>query len=289
MGNFAVNAAVAHAEGSARGERSQLSASGITLEMFLGALGSAVDRLLLGQRDAIEQTAVNRFEAEPGVAIPGIQVTRAADDPKGRFVDGTPEYSLHLPALRRLFPEARFIHLLRDPRDVVRSMLNFHAAFGRELVPGEEEAWNYWLRTVRACVAAERGWGSGVVMRVRYRDLVEDSRATVGRILEFLDEPWAYPCLEPLRARINSSSDSSGADGASSCDSSPVRVEAERLYAELGAAERVGVDGDVAAAAALDAAFFARVAHFAAVDGEFVRLLQRVRVLEEQALAARAR
>lgn len=289
MGLFAVNAAVAHAEGSARGERSQLSASGVSLDLFLSTLGRAIDGLLLGQRHAVEAAAVSRFEADPSIAVSGLQVTRSADEPKSRWVDGTPEYSLYLPALRRLFPEARFIHLLRDPRDVVRSMLNFNAAFGIELVPGESEAWAYWLRTVRACVAAERAWGAGVVRRVLYRDLVEDSKTAVEGILEFLGEPVAYECLEPLRARINSSSNPDHSAAASLQSRSEAGAEAVSLYAQLEADGQAGVPGEGAAAAELDEAFFERVAHYRAVDGEYVRLLQRVRGLEEQLLATPAR
>lgn len=289
MGLFAVNAAVAHAEGSARGERSQLSASGVSLDLFLGTLGQAIDGLLLGQRDTVEAAAVSRFEADPSIAVPGLQVTRSADEPKGRWVDGTPEYSLYLPALRRLFPGARFIHLLRDPREVVRSMLNFHAAFGIDLVPGESEAWDYWLRTVRACVAAERAWGSGVVRRVRYRDLVEDSKTAVEGILEFLGEPIVYECLEPLQARINSSSNPDRSEPASAGSPSQAGAEAMDLYAELEAAGPVGVAGDPGFVAALDEAFFERVAHYRAVDGEYLRLLERVRILEELSLATPAR
>lgn len=284
IGNFAVNAAVAHADGSARGERSQLSASGISLDLFLGTLGEALDRLLLGQRGAFEKVATARFEEDPAAAAPGIQIARTADDPKQRWVDGTPEYSLQMPALRRLFPEARFIHLVRDANEVVRSMMKFQAAFGIELVPNEAEAWSYWTRTVRACLAAERGWGAEVVLRVRYRDLVSESEATLARILQFLGEPWAPECLDPLAVRINSSSDAPG-PGIGRPDARAARLEAESLEAELKRTPASGPVGDPSIAASLDAAFFARVKHFREVDGEFVRLLQRVRALEDQLAA----
>ena len=48
---------------------------------------------------------------------------RRAKDSVGR---GTPEYSLHICGLLKLFPQARFVHVFRDVDAVVRSMVNFH-------------------------------------------------------------------------------------------------------------------------------------------------------------------
>src|SRR4030095_6550257 len=56
---------------------------------------------------------------------------------KTRWVDGTPEYSWHIYGLRRLFPGALFIHIVRDALSVVRSMLNFHRVAGTQLVASE--------------------------------------------------------------------------------------------------------------------------------------------------------
>ncbi len=45
-----------------------------------------------------------------------------------RWGDKTPEYINHLPALKTLFPDAQFIHIVRDGRDVALS--EFKAPFG---------------------------------------------------------------------------------------------------------------------------------------------------------------
>src|SRR4029077_17277586 len=69
----------------------------------------------------------------------------------------------------------------------------------------EQQAYDYWLRTVRACFKAERAYGSRVVYRMLYRDLVGDSARTLRLLLDFLQEPYEPACLEPLQHRINSS------------------------------------------------------------------------------------
>jgi hypothetical protein len=128
-----------------------------------------------------------------------------AAGPKTRWVDGTPEYALHICGLRKLFPQASFVHVFRDVDAVVRSMVNFHRATGIQLVANEEEAYKYWLRTVTACLKAEEAYGAQVVYRLRYTTLLEDPESALRSLLNFLGEPYSAKCLEPLSERINSS------------------------------------------------------------------------------------
>ncbi len=124
--------------------------------------------------------------------------------PKERWVDGTPEYSFHICGLRKLFPEARFVHVFRDVGAVVRSMVNFHRVAGVQLVEkNEEHAYRYWIRTVTACLLAERAYGPHIVHRIRYVDLMDNPESTMRALLNFVNEPYAERCLEPLAERIN--------------------------------------------------------------------------------------
>src|SRR5207244_4727258 len=114
------------------------------------------------------------------------ETQRSESNPKTRWADGTPEYSLHIYGLRKLFPDALFVHLFRDVSAVVRSMLNFHRVAGTHLVANEEEAYRYWLRTVRACLKAERAYRPGVVYRMPYAALVEHPERGMSRLLYLL-------------------------------------------------------------------------------------------------------
>src|SRR4029453_11112594 len=158
MGDFVIDVAVAHQVGAARGHLSILSAMNITRDELLADFGRTINDLILSHRSDLERTRA---------AISSLPefMRRPMSEAKMRWVDGTPEYSLHIYALRKLFPEAVFIHVLRDVRDVVRSMLNLHRLTGIQLVANEEEAYKYWLRTVKACVQAENAYGSNVVRR----------------------------------------------------------------------------------------------------------------------------
>jgi hypothetical protein len=189
MGNFAISVAVGHRVGTARGDRAVLSAMEIGRDELMAQFGRSINQLILAHRNHL-----NRKRKLP-----------ISSEPKSRWVDGTPEYSVHIFGLRKLFPEALFIHIVRDARDVVRSMLNFHRLAGTPLVANEEHAYKYWLRTVKGCVEAEQAFGPRVVLRLSYQQLINDSEAAMRTLLDFVGEPYERECLEPLAQRMNSS------------------------------------------------------------------------------------
>jgi hypothetical protein len=196
MGEFAINVASSYQIGAARENRTVLSAMDISRTEFFANFGHAINDLILGHREQLERKrdlegTLNR--------------KHSTSEPKARWVDGTPEYSLHIHGLRKLFPEALFIHIVRDVDSVVRSMLNFHRVAGTQLVTSEEQAYKYWLRMVDACLKAEQSYGPRVVYRLQYAALIDNPEAAIRSLLEFVDEPYSAKCLEPLGHRINSS------------------------------------------------------------------------------------
>jgi len=201
LGPFAIDAAVAFHRGSVRGERGQLSANFIQREELLSRLGQAINELIVSHRRKFEDINLRK---QAGWYPPAFKVSRSPEEPKSRWVDGTPEYSFYICSLRKLFPQALFVHLVRDVTDVVRSLLNFFPDGRTRLVANEQTAYQYWLRRVTHCFEAEQAYGPAVVYRVRYSDFVERSESTMRSLLEFLGERYAPECLEPLAERINS-------------------------------------------------------------------------------------
>lgn len=266
MGDFAVSVAIGYQIGTARGERSILSAMEIPDAELFAAIGRSINDLILRHRPDLERKR---------------RATSSESEPKGRWVDGTPEYSLYICGLRKLFPEARFVHICRDVRAVVRSMLNFHRVAGTDLVPNEEKAYKYWLRTVSACMEAERAYGPSVVYRTRYADLVDNPEATMRSLLGFLGEAYTAKCLEPLTRRINSSNvpdDFVAEDPATD----PTLVDqATKLSAHLEATLQPG-EASPAAADALEAEFKQRTQYMAVLEKTCNEAERLVRTLEKQ-------
>ncbi len=118
MADFGVDLGVAFKRGSSRGARSQLSSMGIDRENLMRRVGDCLIAYILAHRKAFEERCAEQARSGNSELHAAFQIARADSDPKSRWVDGTPEYSMGIPALRKLFPDARFIHLLRKVDDV---------------------------------------------------------------------------------------------------------------------------------------------------------------------------
>ncbi len=108
----------------------------------------------------------------------------AARRGKARWADKTPRYALSVGVVAEMFPDCQIVHLIRDGRDVVAS---HRSSWGYLSGVKATAKWPYYVRTARE---AGHRLPSGRYHELRYEDLVLDTKATVGRMLEFLGEPW---------------------------------------------------------------------------------------------------
>ena len=266
MGQFAINVAISYDIGSSRGDRSVLSAMDIERHEFFANFGHSVNDLILSHREDLERKR---------------KWTRQEFKPKTRWVDGTPEYSFYICGLRKLFPSALFIHIVRDVNSVVRSMLNFHRLGAGSLVATEQEAYNYWLRTVNSCLLAERAYGPGIVFRLRYSDLINTPEEALRASFNFLNEPFVAECLDPLQKRINTS-DVSPDFKLGDPKTDPILIEqARRLNAEIEAAPQPP-EASAVALDEIEAAFNERVHYVATVDAQYSRAQQTIIALQQE-------
>jgi hypothetical protein len=99
---------------------------------------------------------------------------------KPRYGDKTPTYCRHLRSLERLLPEARFVHLVRDGRDVAVSLRR------RWFSPGHDIAIqaHYWRNNVEA--ARHQGAGCRHYLELRYEDLLRNPEVVLRRVCAFL-------------------------------------------------------------------------------------------------------
>ncbi len=160
-----------------------------------GGLGSGpfeadsfVDRLFRQERFELWELDRAAVVAEFGRSLPqsyaeAVRVVFAlwaAGQGKERYADKTPGYVLHIAMLARLFPEAVFVHLIRDGRDVASSF--------RDLGWSDtiEDAALHWKLRVR------RGRMAGYALpphryhEMRYEDLVGDAEGSLRRLCEVI-------------------------------------------------------------------------------------------------------
>lgn len=110
--------------------------------------------------------------------------------------DKTPANSLILETLKLVFPNARFIHMLRDGVDVVSSVLAA-GNHGNSL----QSAANLWKTRVTAVDRFFAGQDSTSAITVRYEELVSSPRKVITRVCNFLDKEFMDAMLDATSPR----------------------------------------------------------------------------------------
>jgi hypothetical protein len=100
---------------------------------------------------------------------------------KRRWGDKTPGYQIRMLKLHKALPESRFIHVIRDGRDVAVSQ----ARKASDPTP-LDIAGRRWKSRVRATRLRARKIPDAY-LEVRYEDLIRDTEGTLRRICEFID------------------------------------------------------------------------------------------------------
>jgi hypothetical protein len=96
-----------------------------------------------------------------------------------RVLERSPNHVEHLALIGEVFPDAWFVHIVRDGRDVTRSLVS------QRWGPGSvEDAAAVWARSVRA--ARDAAPGLSRYCEVRYEDLLGDPRTGARHLFEFL-------------------------------------------------------------------------------------------------------
>jgi Sulfotransferase family len=108
----------------------------------------------------------------------------------------TPAYIRRMLDLHALWPEAKFVHIIRDGRDVCMSILNWKKG---ERTAGRYASWEedpvsttalWWERKVRKGREDGAALGPGLYHEMHYEDLVEDPERECKRLCEFLGVPY---------------------------------------------------------------------------------------------------
>ncbi|GLS26064.1 sulfotransferase family protein [Marinibactrum halimedae] len=91
--------------------------------------------------------------------------------------------------LPKIWPQAKFIHLLRDPRDVAKSCI------GMGWVGNVHEGTQYWIKPERHWEALEKSIPESQRYTVRYEDLVAEPEKELSKICDFIGVPYSDEML----------------------------------------------------------------------------------------------
>jgi hypothetical protein len=126
--------------------------------------------------DAVRAAIRERNPTTLASAIECFFVAYADAHGKARWGDKTPGYSIELPLISALFPEAVFVHLIRDGRNVALSLME---------VPRPPRSFAEAAQVWRARVSTGRADGSALgdrYLELRYESLVEDPESSLKQI-----------------------------------------------------------------------------------------------------------
>jgi hypothetical protein len=107
----------------------------------------------------------------------------AQKDLKIRWGDKTPQHMLHVREIKKIFPEAKFIHLIRDGRDVAVSSSRIFV--GPPSIYGIAHEWRKYIEIFDKF---KKNLNHNEYLEVRYEDLVRNPEAELKKIFIFLKE-----------------------------------------------------------------------------------------------------
>jgi protein-tyrosine sulfotransferase len=123
------------------------------------------------------------------------------DAGKSRWVEKTPRHVHSLSYLLTSFPNARFIHMIRDGRDVACSLRNHPKAAVRRrgVVPLKVNnpisfCINRWVADTSAGLALQ---SHPRVLTIRYESLVRDTESTLRQVCDFVGETFVRELMQP--------------------------------------------------------------------------------------------
>lgn len=131
-----------------------------------------------------------------------VRASFGGDLPDKIFVDKLPLHTLDLPMIAKLFPEAKILFALRDPRDVVlscyrrRFMVNA-AMFEFLTLPGAADFYD----AAMSLAAVSRARLPLNVREVRHETVIDNFDQEVGAILDFIGADWD-PAVRDFADRV---------------------------------------------------------------------------------------
>jgi hypothetical protein len=141
-----------------------------------------------------EEVRVRMGQYDPvttGDAIRAFYEACAAQQGKPRWGDKSPPYTYKAPRVQAALPEAHFIHIIRDGRDVALSLAE--VSWGPDDIT---EAAKKWVKELRKARKRAKQLARGTYVEVRYEDLVTDPGPVLRRIVDHVDLPWSDQMLD---------------------------------------------------------------------------------------------
>lgn len=134
-----------------------------------------------------------------GEALAATFSAYAAKHGKPRWGDKTPMYMRHLGLIERLFPDAQYVHLIRDGRDAALAFLDMPEGVVTRTWAHPRSAAGFaceWRTEVRRARDLGHHLGRSRYFEIRYEALVADAEGIVRSVCDFAGLPFEPAMLE---------------------------------------------------------------------------------------------
>ncbi len=173
--------------------------------------------------------------AGPGDAFRAFYAFYAEREGKPRWGDKTPGYATKMRRIWRALPEARFIHMIRDGRDVALSLERRKSGLSTKEVANR---WSHRIRKTRR--------GAEILphyLEIRYEDLVTDVEAVLRKVSAFIElefDPAMLSYHERSQDRLRELDRPLRAEGGKRGLTADSRLAAHALTSQPPRSDRVG-------------------------------------------------
>ena len=154
---------------------------------------------------------LNNLPGEPRRPVLAAVLSYLCANPKSsakalKWVEKTPGNELYAEQLCSHFPKAKFIHMIRDPRENFASIKRLYFSRGWKWAPRSMA--RSLVESYRVANENRHKFGEDRYLVVRYEDLVENSTEVMQNIASFLAIPWQdsliVPTINGIHATANS-------------------------------------------------------------------------------------
>jgi hypothetical protein len=148
---------------------------------------------------------IDEFSYAGVVAALFILLAKDSGKPNALWGDKTPNYLLSIPLLKKLYPGARIIHIIRDVRDVA---LSARKAWNRNLFYTAFR----WRDYIRRCQNDAQPFTDNDYLEIKYETLLSKPESIIQQVCRFINIPYQANMLQ-LAAGTETVGDAKGSTG----------------------------------------------------------------------------
>jgi tetratricopeptide (TPR) repeat protein len=121
-------------------------------------------------------------------------------DAKKFLIDKNPTNFLHIPLIKKLFPNAKIVALLRDPLDNTMSVYKQHFSHGNDFSFTIDNIL-FYTSVYYSLLQHWQANNPGLIYQLHYAELVTDTEKTIRSLLTYCDLDYQQACLHFYKSK----------------------------------------------------------------------------------------